>query len=73
MGGESEGLSEAVSWMGVQHDKKEPVEIFSQEIAPAGTGMAPGLTTLVGGRPKVSPVLKLFSFLYPKDLLPVRE
>jgi hypothetical protein len=71
MGGESEGLSEAVSWMGVQHDKKEPVEIFSQEIAPAGTGMAPGLTTLVGGRPKVSPVLKLFSFLYPKDLLPL--
>uniref|UniRef100_A0A1I8GM59 DUF1446 domain-containing protein n=1 Tax=Macrostomum lignano TaxID=282301 RepID=A0A1I8GM59_9PLAT len=43
----------------VQHQSKEALEVLSREIAPAGTGMAPGLTALVGGRPKVSPVLRL--------------
>merc|ERR1712020_788168 len=41
-----------------------------RETASAGTGMAPGLCQLVGGRPKVSPCLKLFSFLFPKTSLP---
>lgn len=58
---------EAVLWLAAQHTRKEALEIFAREIAPAGTGMAPGLTHLVGGRPKVSPVLKLFSYLYPRD------
>ena len=58
---------EVVLWMAVQHTKKEALEIFAREIAPAGTGMAPGLTHLIGGRPKVSPVLKLFSYFYPRE------
>ena len=58
---------EVVLWMAVQHKKKEALEIFAREIAPAGTGMAPGLTHLIGGRPKVSPVLKLFSYNYPRE------
>ncbi|XP_022236699.1 uncharacterized protein LOC111084222 [Limulus polyphemus] len=41
------------------------------EIAASATGAAPGLTTLVGGRPKPVPVLKLFSFLYPKDKIEI--
>ena len=32
--------------------------------------MAPGLCSLVGGRPKVTPCLKLFSYLFPKTFLP---
>ncbi|XP_067407956.1 uncharacterized protein [Emydura macquarii macquarii] len=60
------GPREAVIWLAVHHKQKKAVEIFSREIAPAGTGMAPGLTAVVGGRPKVSPVLKPFFFLYPK-------
>ena len=32
--------------------------------------MAPGLCAFVGGRPKVSPVLKLFSFLHDKSEVP---
>lgn len=59
-------------WLAVQHDNKTALEIFAREIAPAGTGMAPGLTGIVGGRPRVSPVLKLFSFLYPKDNITVK-
>ncbi|KAM4709085.1 uncharacterized protein O3C94_018230 isoform 1-T3 [Discoglossus pictus] len=57
---------EAVIWLAVHHKQKKALEIFSREISPAGTGMAPGLTSIVGGRPKVSPVLKPFFFLYPK-------
>uniref|UniRef100_A0A3B5Q6Y6 Si:ch73-132f6.5 n=1 Tax=Xiphophorus maculatus TaxID=8083 RepID=A0A3B5Q6Y6_XIPMA len=58
---------EAVIWMAVHHQQKKALEIFSREVAPAGTGMAPGLTGIVGGRPRVSPVLKPFFFLHPKS------
>ncbi|XP_030631847.1 uncharacterized protein LOC115813345 [Chanos chanos] len=57
---------EAVIWMAVHHKQKKALEFFSREIAPAGTGMAPGLTGIAGGRPRVSPVLKPFFFLHPK-------
>ncbi|KAF6095140.1 hypothetical protein HJG60_012107 [Phyllostomus discolor] len=65
------GPGEAVLWLSVHHKEKKAVEIFSREIVPAGTGMAPGLTGVVGGRPKVSPVLKPFFFLYPKQKVKV--
>ncbi|XP_041054673.1 uncharacterized protein LOC121283940 [Carcharodon carcharias] len=58
---------EVVIWLAVHHMQKKALELFSREIAPAGTGMAPGLTGIVGGRPKVSPVLKPFFFLHPKQ------
>lgn len=63
---------EVVSWVGVEHSNKAALQIFARELASAGTGMAPGLTALVGGRPKPSPVLKLFSFLYPKEKLEIK-
>lgn len=44
---------EVVMWLGVQHQQKQALELFSREVAPAGTGMGPGQTTLIGGRPKV--------------------
>ena len=56
--------------MSVQHKDKNALNLWAREIASAGTGMAPGLCQLVGGRPKVSPCLKLFSFLFPKTSLP---
>ena len=63
------GVREAVTWMAVQHRKKEAIELWAREIASAGTGMAPGLCAMVGGRPKATPCLRLFSFLYPKSEL----
>ncbi|XP_035849772.1 uncharacterized protein LOC116035193 isoform X2 [Sander lucioperca] len=62
---------EAVVWMAAHHTQKKALELFAREIAPAGTGMAPGLTGIVGGRPRVSPVLKPFFFLHPKSELKV--
>ncbi|CAL8081779.1 unnamed protein product [Orchesella dallaii] len=58
---------EGVMWMSVHHSEKMALEIFAREIASAGTGMAPGLTTLVSGRPRPSPLLNFFSFLKPKE------
>ncbi|MEH6482504.1 MULTISPECIES: acyclic terpene utilization AtuA family protein [Pseudomonas] len=59
---------EVVIKIGVRHAKKEALVLFSREIAQAATGMAPGLTGIVGGRPTVYPVIRLFSFLTDKSL-----
>ncbi len=63
---------ETALWMAVQHKDKKALDIWAREIASSGTGMAPGLCQMVGGRPKPSPCLKLFSFLYPKQSLPAK-
>lgn len=62
---------EVVVKMAVKHLFKEACMFFASEIAQASTGMAPALTGLVGGRPKASPVIKLFSFLIDKSQLNV--
>ncbi|WP_440466631.1 acyclic terpene utilization AtuA family protein [Pseudomonas sp. YH-1] len=58
---------EIVVKLAVRHSRKEALVLFSREIAQAATGMAPGLTGIVGGRPTVYPVIRLFSFLIDKD------
>ena len=58
---------EIVIKIAVRHAKKEALVLFSREIAQAATGMAPGLTGIVGGRPSVYPVIRLFSFLADKS------
>ena len=55
--------------MSVKHQNKKALDIWAKEIAACGTGGTPGITAVVGGRPKASPCLKLFSFLYPKQKL----
>ncbi|PAU59509.1 terpene utilization protein AtuA [Pseudomonas sp. PIC25] len=57
---------EVVIKLAVRHPRKEALVLFSREIAQAATGMAPGLTGIVGGRPTVYPVIRLFSFLVDK-------
>jgi hypothetical protein len=51
------------------HDDKRALRLFAREIAQAATGMAPGLTGFVGGRPKDSPRVRLHSCLVPKSLV----
>jgi hypothetical protein len=51
----------------VEHDSPEALEIFAREIAPGGTSWAPGMVNMGGGRPKPTPIVRLFSFLWPKD------
>ena len=57
---------EAVMRLAVAHGKREALEIFAREIAPAGTSWSPGTTGMGGGRPKVTPAVKPCFFLLDK-------
>ena len=57
---------EVVMRLMVTHDKKEALILLSKEIAQAATGMASGVMNYLGGRPSISPSIRLFSFLIEK-------
>lgn len=63
---------EMVLRLAVQHPQRLGVELFSKEFVGAALSMAPGLTGLAPGRPKVTPVVRLFSFLIDKQQVPVQ-
>jgi hypothetical protein len=65
--GQRRDTREVIVKIAVRHSKKEALVLFSREIAQAATGMAPGLSGIVGGRPTVYPVIRLFSFLADKS------
>ncbi|MDP4547020.1 acyclic terpene utilization AtuA family protein [Marinobacter sp. MDS2] len=58
---------EVIVKIATAHPKKEALVLFSREIAQAATGMVPGLTGIVGGRPSVFPKIRLYSCLVPKS------
>ena len=58
---------EVVVKIAALHDDKKALGLFAREIAQAATGMAPGLSGLVGGRPKPIPRIRLFSTLVEKS------
>jgi Acyclic terpene utilisation family protein AtuA len=62
---------EVVLKMGLHHDDRSALELFGKEMTQAGVAMAQGTTGFFGGRPTPSPVIRLFSFLYPKASVPV--
>jgi acyclic terpene utilization AtuA family protein len=62
---------EVVVKISVAHVKKDALVLFSREIAQAATGMAPGITGIVGGRPTVWPKIRLYSCLVPKSAVEV--
>jgi hypothetical protein len=57
--------------VGVRHPLKDALELFSREVAPMALMSAPAITGFTGGRPKVQPVVRLFSCLVPKAQLAV--
>lgn len=62
---------EAVLRLAVTHARKEALELFAREVAPAGTSWAPG-TTGAGGRPSVSPSIRQYAFLLDKTMVEAR-
>jgi hypothetical protein len=58
---------EVVLKIGARHADERALEILAREIIPAACSMAQGLTGFFAGRPNVQPVIRLFSFLWPKD------
>ncbi|MDT3678460.1 MAG: acyclic terpene utilization AtuA family protein [Burkholderiaceae bacterium] len=57
---------EAVLRVSVRHARREALELFAREIAPAGTSWSPG-TTGASGRPSVSPAIRQLAFFVEKD------
>ncbi|WP_144823447.1 acyclic terpene utilization AtuA family protein [Marinobacter piscensis] len=64
--GRGQDSREVVVKISTAHEKKAALVLFSREIAQAATGMAPGITGIVGGRPNVMPKIRLYSCLVPK-------
>ncbi len=62
---------EVVLRLGVHHASREGVDIFSKEFVGAGLSMSPGLTGLTPGRPRPTPIVRLYSFLIDKEQVPV--
>ncbi len=62
---------ELVLKLAVRHADARALEIFSREIFPTSTSTVQGLAGAFGGRPKVQPVVRLFSFLLDRATVPV--
>jgi hypothetical protein len=53
----------------VEHPSRETLELFAREIGSIGLSCAPGTTGIYGGRPKSTPVVRLFTFFLDKNEL----
>ncbi|HMI91189.1 MAG TPA: acyclic terpene utilization AtuA family protein [Polyangiales bacterium] len=57
---------EVVVRIAVSHDNRDALKLFGRELPQAGTSMAPGFATLIGGQAQPATMIKLFSFLIDK-------
>lgn len=57
---------EVILKLSVHHANKQALDIFSKEFLPSATSMAQGITGFSGGRPSVTPLVRLFSCLVSK-------
>ena len=57
---------EVVVRIAASHHDRDALKLMLRELPQAGTSMAPGFATMVGGRPQPATMLKLFSFLIDK-------
>jgi hypothetical protein len=62
---------EVVLKLAARSPSKAALELFAREFASAATSMSPGTTGFGTGRPSPSPVIRLFSFLWPKRAVDV--
>jgi hypothetical protein len=60
---------EVVMRLVVEHDDARALAGFARELGSIGLSFAQGTAGLIGGRPKPTPVVKLFTFFVDKDSL----
>lgn len=60
---------EVILRVSVTHPRKEALDLFAREVAPAGTSWSPGTTGSGGGRSSASPSIRQFAFLIDKTLI----
>jgi hypothetical protein len=61
---------EVVMRLVVEHDDPKALDLFARELGSVGLGFAQGTAGLIGGRPKATPVIRLFTFFIDKAALP---
>jgi hypothetical protein len=66
-----EGSREVVLKLAVKHPEALAVGLLLKEMVGLGLATPPGLSSFAGSRPKPSPVVRLFSFLLPKDRIAI--
>jgi hypothetical protein len=66
------GSREVAVKIAARHSDSKALVILVQEITGLALGGPPGLTGFAGGRPKPSPVIRLYSFTQPKDGLDIQ-
>jgi hypothetical protein len=64
---------EVVLRLVAEHASPKALELLAREVGSAGLGFAQGTAALIGGRPKATPVVRLFTFLLDKARLPAPE
>ncbi|MGE0154967.1 MAG: acyclic terpene utilization AtuA family protein [Reyranellaceae bacterium] len=67
----NEELREVVSRLVVRHARKEGAELFAREYVGTGLSMTTGKCGMIAGRPAVSPIVRLFSFLVDKEAVEI--
>ncbi|MEQ8798193.1 MAG: acyclic terpene utilization AtuA family protein [Salinisphaeraceae bacterium] len=70
--GQARAAREVMVWLALTHESDQALKLFGTEIAQAAVSMSPGITGYAGGRPRPSPVIRLYSALVDKQALPVR-
>ncbi|MFW2854528.1 acyclic terpene utilization AtuA family protein [Sphingomonas sp. TX0543] len=63
------GAREVVLKIAAKHVEPKALELLVREFTSAGTSMAPGFTGMGGNRPKVMPLVRLFSIAVDKALV----
>lgn len=63
-------MREVVLRLVVQHPDPKALDTFARELGSVGLSFAQGTAGLIGGRPKATPVVRLFTFLIDKAQLP---
>jgi hypothetical protein len=53
----------------VEHPSREALELFARELGSIGLSCAPGTTGIFGGRPRPTPVVRLFTLFVEKSAL----
>ncbi|MCR6732695.1 MAG: DUF1446 domain-containing protein [Afipia sp.] len=62
---------EVIVKVAARHESKDALDLLGREWYSAAAAMAPGISGVAGGRPIPSSVVRLFSFLLPKAVVPV--
>jgi hypothetical protein len=63
------GVREVLLRLVVDHADREAIDIFARELGSVGISFAQGTTGILSGRPKPTPVVRLFTFFIDKAVL----